>query len=157
MAAYWEYVFCLVSGQLKAGREDLPLPSPFDKMFKLLNKVIDFFHLKNHKRRLCRKKYNPEKIYSMYPDLKNKSNTQSCEQTFSFLSRFKKILNSMTKTHHLFMLHRICLRRNRYLEAAYKRGRQPIHTWHFEFIYDICLNDDYLYILDILNSSMTFV
>jgi hypothetical protein len=34
---------------LKAVKEDLPLPAPFNKMWGIIKKVIDRLHLGNHK------------------------------------------------------------------------------------------------------------
>lgn len=53
-------------------------------------------------------------------------NTMAAEQTFVWLSRFKKILAAMGKTHHLFYLHRMVKIRNRYTELCYRCGRKPL-------------------------------
>ena len=47
--------------------------------------------------------YSPESVKLNQPDY----NTMAAEQTFVWLSRFKKILAAMGKTHHLFYLHRM--------------------------------------------------
>ena len=51
-------------------------------------------------------------------------NTQVGEQTFVWIGRFKHILCSMNKPHHLFYLHRMVLGRNRYTARCYKHGKK---------------------------------
>ena len=53
-------------------------------------------------------------------------NTMSCEQTFTWLGHFKKILASMGKCHHHFFLHRVIKRRNKYISFCYSNGRRPV-------------------------------
>ena len=54
-------------------------------------------------------------------------------QTLAWLYRYKKILNSMPKNHHMFMLHCLLCRRYNYIchrpkkEAA--KTRQLSNTW----------------------------
>ena len=81
---------------LRAAKEDLPLPDPYKDMWKSIKKVIDRLHIVNHKDKKCRRDYNPDKI------LPKEYNTMASEQLFSWLSRFKKIINSMSQIHHLF-------------------------------------------------------
>ena len=50
----------------------------------------------------------------------------AAEQTFVWLSRFKKILCAMPKVHHLFYLHRMVKHRNAYTTACYKYGKKPL-------------------------------
>ncbi|WAR06262.1 hypothetical protein MAR_021631 [Mya arenaria] len=78
------------------------------------SKVIDRLHLSNHKNKKCHTKYNPDVLPAGY-------NTQAAEQTFSWLGRFKKVVNSMTQMHHLFYLHRMIKRRNSYTEICRKK------------------------------------
>ncbi|CAG2235072.1 unnamed protein product [Mytilus edulis] len=47
--------------KLKAAQQDLPLPSPLNKIWKLVTKIIDRLHIRNHKDKQCQQKYNPEK------------------------------------------------------------------------------------------------
>ena len=49
-----------------------------------------------------------------------------CEQTFAWLGRYKKILNSTPKTHFHFILHRLVVGRNRYTERCYQDGKRPL-------------------------------
>ena len=87
-----------------------------------LNKVIDTLHIRNHKDKRCREKYNPQ-------SLKEKClsyNTMCCKQTFVWLSRFKKILCAMPKEHFHFYMHRMVKRRNRYIEYCYAHNRRPV-------------------------------
>lgn len=104
---------------LKAVEEELPLPAPFNTMWKRINKVIDRLHLQNHKDKKCKELYNPTSIPDEY-------NTMIAEQTFAWFSRFKKNANSMTQTHHLFFIHRNILRRNKYSTIMRKRGKEPL-------------------------------
>jgi hypothetical protein len=41
-------------------------------------------------------------------------------------SRYKKVLNSMKKTHFHFVLHRLIKGRNRYTSICYKQNRKPL-------------------------------
>ena len=112
--------------KLKAATEDLPLPAPFDKMWLRINKTIDSLHIRNHVDPRCQTDYHPKNIEEMYPELKSTKNTQAAEQTFVWLGRYKKILSSMHKTHHLFFLHRIITHRNKYSVKCYRRGKKPL-------------------------------
>ena len=75
---------------LKVARRPLPRDSQF--LWSALNKVIDCLHLQNHKDPRCHQIYNPEKMKDN-PGY----NAMCCEQTFAWLSRFKKILAAMQK------------------------------------------------------------
>ena len=48
------------------------------------------------------------------------------EQTFAWQSRYKKVLNSMKRTHFHFVLHRLIKGRNRYTSLCYKENRKPL-------------------------------
>ena len=71
--------------------------------FNRINKGVDGLHIKNHVRHSCRNEY-PKVIQ----DLRNKfssPNTEAAEQTFLWLGKFKKIINSMDKRkHHFFYI-----------------------------------------------------
>lgn len=118
------YVLCYDNmcqlDSLKASKEDLPLPPPFHSMWKSITKVIDRLHLQNHKNPKCKKHYNPDDV------LPPGYNTMVAEQTFSWFSRFKKIANSMSQTHHLFFIHRNIKRRNSYTAKCRKKGKEPL-------------------------------
>ena len=86
----------------KAAQSDIPLPEPYNKMFKSIKKMIDGLHIKNHIQDSCHTALHPDNIYEMYPELKGTRNTQAAEQTFVWLDSLKKIVCSMTKVHHLF-------------------------------------------------------
>uniref|UniRef100_K1R507 CxC5 like cysteine cluster associated with KDZ domain-containing protein n=1 Tax=Magallana gigas TaxID=29159 RepID=K1R507_MAGGI len=105
---------------LGAAKEDLPLPGPLSDMWKTVKKVIDRLHIRNHKDQKCHELYHPD------DNLPSSYNTMAGEQTFAWMSRFKKIVNSMTQTHHLFFLHRMCVRRNKYTSSCFKEGREPV-------------------------------
>lgn len=105
---------------LDATCEDLPLPVPYNTMWKDIYKVIDRLHLINHKDPHCKTNNNPDDILS------EGNNIMASEQLFSWMSRFKKIVNSMTQTHRLFYLHHMCNRRNRYTGRCKFRGAESV-------------------------------
>ena len=100
----------------------LPLPPPMDTLWMNIGKIIDVFHFGNHVSPECKERFSPAKLKESNPNF----NTQAGEQTFVWVSRFQHILCSMTKTHHLFYLHRMVLRRNAYTAKCYKNNRKPI-------------------------------
>jgi len=112
---------CHLDG-LAVAKAPLPLPAPYDQMWSAIKKIIDSLHIKNHVDKRCKELYSPESIKVEYPAL----NTMAAEQTFVWLSRFKKILAAMNKTHHMFYLHRMVTIRNRYTEYCYKCNRKPL-------------------------------
>lgn len=112
---------CHLDG-LKAARNLLPWPSPWDKAWLSIRKVIDSLHIRNHKDKLCQQKYNPATLKEELPE----GNTMAAEQTFVWLFRFKKILCAMPKVHHPFYLHRLVKRRNQYSVLCYKNNQKPL-------------------------------
>ena len=104
--------------RLNVARQSLPLAPPFDNMWL---EVIDMFHLRNHISQ-CQSKYSAQRLKDQHPHY----NTQAGEQTFVWLSRYKHIVCAMTKTHHLFYLHRMVRRRNYYTAKCYSYGRKPV-------------------------------
>ena len=110
--------------KIKAANCDLPLPGKLKTMWQRIRKIVDRLHMKNHKSKCCQQKYNPDNVLKAEED---NLNTMAAEQLFAWMSRFKKIVNSMTQTHHLFYLHRMCQRRNRYTAMCRRRGFEPIH------------------------------
>ena len=99
----------------------LPLPGDLKYLWLDVQKIIDTLHMKNHSDPRC-EQYNPAKVLPEDSDM----NTMSCEQTFAWLSRYKKILCAMPKTHHHFYLHRMVQRRNSYISWCYSEGRRPV-------------------------------
>ena len=91
-------------------------------LFLFIMQVIDSFHYKNHTDPECKVKFNPSVVQDKYPNV----NLMCCEQTFIWLSRYKKIVCAMSKNHHLFFLHRIIKRRNEYTEFCHNQGRKPL-------------------------------
>ena len=49
---------CHLDG-MKASRSPLPFPSPWDKAWTSVTKIIDSLHINNHKDESCREKYDP--------------------------------------------------------------------------------------------------
>ncbi len=107
--------------RLKIARKQLPLPAPLNTVWLELNKVIDSFHLPNYKQP-CHVKYSPVSLKEKFPH----ANTEAGEQTFVWLGRFKRIVCSMNKVHHLFYMHRMIRRRNQYTAKCYRNGKKPI-------------------------------
>lgn len=107
---------------MRAAKEDLPFPEPYNMLWRRVSKIIDSFHLRNHKREECHKKYSPVVLKETHPTY----NTQSCEQTFSWLGKFHRILSSMPKVHNNFFLHRLIKRRNAYNTYCYGHGKKPL-------------------------------
>ena len=100
----------------------LPLEGEFSNVWSKVTKVIDPLHVKNHKRSECKEVYAPSKVTEKYPE----ANLMIAEQTFAWMGRFKRILNSMSKVHFHFMLHRMIKRRNRYTEYCHASGKYPL-------------------------------
>ena len=72
----------------------MPLPGKLKVIWKDLHKITDDLHLDPR----CAQNYLPTSLQDDISDM----NTMSCEQTFAWLSRFKKILCAMPKEHHCF-------------------------------------------------------
>lgn len=125
--ANWSKLFlaydnmCHLDG-LRAAKNLLPWRSPWDKAWISVKKIIDRLHISNHKDKKCKEKYDPSSLKEEIPN----GNTMAAEQTFVWLSRFKKILCAMPKVHHLFFLHRMVKHRNNYTVRCYKNGRKPL-------------------------------
>ena len=92
-------------------------------VFNRINKGVDALHIANHSREECKKNY-PEVITELRSLFEN-PNTESAEQTFVWLGKYKKILNSMTKRKHMFFLHCLVVERNLYTEWCYENGLKP--------------------------------
>ena len=84
--------------------------------------VVNVAQSKNHTRSQCKTRFNPEDVRTMYPQ----ANFMQCEQTFAWLGRYKKILNSMPKAHFNFLIHRLVIGRNSYTERCYGRNKKPL-------------------------------
>ena len=108
--------------KLKASKELLPFDPPYDSVWSEVTKIIDVFHFSNLVSPHCKEKYSPKEIKQAHPTW----NTQAGEQTFTWLSRFKHNTCSMPRHHHLFYLHRMVLRRNKYTAKCYSYGRKPL-------------------------------
>lgn len=106
---------------LKVAKKPLPLPGDLQYLWLDIKKIIDTLHIKNHVDPKCQQYYNPDEVLQ-----DTSMNTMSCEQTFAWLSRYKKILSAMPKTHHHFYIHRIVQRRNDYISWCYSQGRRPV-------------------------------
>ena len=81
---------------LKISKVDIPLPSLFNEAWKLVSKVIDHLHLRNHVDPKCKQLYNPD--HKISPEF----NMMACEQTFIWASRFKKVMCAMPHVHQFF-------------------------------------------------------
>ena len=108
---------------LRVSKRPLPLPGDLKYIWQdTFGKIIDTLHIHNHVDKECQVKYSPQELKENNEDF----NTMVCEQTFAWLSRYKKILCSMPKIHHHFYLHRMIKRRNTYISYCYSHGRRPI-------------------------------
>ena len=56
---------------------------------------IDDLHIKNHVQTKCQEIYHPSKVRDQNPSL----NLMTAEQTFAWISRYKRIPCSMNKLH----------------------------------------------------------
>ena len=92
-------------------------------VFNKANKGVDALHIANHVRDNCKQQY--PLVINSYREKFSQGNTQSAEQTFCWLGKFKKILNSMNKRHHHFYLHCLVKERNRYTEFCHKNNLVP--------------------------------
>ena len=110
---------CHMDG-LRMASLDLPLCKPFDKAWKLITKVIDRLHLRNHVDSRCKEMYDPDK--KIPPGF----NTMACEQTFIWASRFKKVICAMPQTHQFFFLHQLIKYRNSYTENCHHLKKTPL-------------------------------
>ncbi len=99
---------------LKVAKKPLALPGKLQHIWLDVHKVIDDLHLRNHTDTRCQK-YSAAPLREANPHL----NTMSCEQTFVWLSRFKKTLCAMPKVHFHFYLHWMVKRRNKYVSYCY--------------------------------------
>lgn len=82
--------------------------------------VINDLHIKNHADKKCVDKTTLLKVRQSNPLF----NLMTAEQTFAWLSRYKRILCSMDKLHHQFFLHSLVHRRNKYTERCIAKGRK---------------------------------
>ena len=121
----WSEIFILHDmchvDRINVAQKALRFHPPFDEWLKA-NKIIDSLHIAYSKSEGCKEKYNPAKLKDILPD----GHTTAGKQTFTWLSRFKKILCSMPKVHHMFFLHRMVVRRNSYTVTYYKNGKKPV-------------------------------
>ena len=76
----------------KVARWPLPFPGDSAYLWLYVKKIIDDLYIKNHLDPCCEQYRAPAEI----------GNIMSCEQTFTWLSRYKKILSAMPKSHHHF-------------------------------------------------------
>ena len=120
-SANFSLLECMHVDRLKLLRGPLPLAEPFSNIWLKIRKVIDDLHIKNHKEP-CPTVYSPSIVKESFPE----ANLMTCEQTFAWLGRFRKVLNSTPKTHYHFLLHRLVITRNRYTELCYAEGKRPL-------------------------------
>ncbi len=104
---------------LRLSKCDLPLREPFNEAWKLISKVIDRLHLRNHVDPKCKELYNPDDVVP--PNF----NTMACERTFIWASRFKKVMCAMPHVHQFFFLHCLVKYRNQYTEKCHRMKKTP--------------------------------
>lgn len=110
---------------LKAFQADIPAEPPYNEMWKKITKIIDGLHIHNHTREECKVLYAPERFHERFPE-KTSANTMVAEQTFSWLTKYKKQLCAMNKQNQLFFLHRLCVRRNFYNYKCLSEKKVPL-------------------------------
>ena len=97
----WKNVFIAYDNmcnldRMKATKNDLPLPPPFNKMWSSVSKIINSFHLKNHKGDNCKLLYNPENLKEVHENY----NTQAVNRLFrgsaAFIAYFYLFQESIT-------------------------------------------------------------
>ena len=94
-------------------------------IFNRVNKGVDALHIKNHVRHTCRNEY-PKVIEKLRETFKN-PNTEAAEQTFIWLGKYKKILNTMDKRkHHFFTLP--CQRKKRIHKILFRELHYTMST-----------------------------
>ena len=49
-------------------QKPLALPPPMDNMWRIVSKIIDPLHIKNHRREACMELYNPSRVKEVCPD-----------------------------------------------------------------------------------------
>ena len=108
--------------RLKFLQEGIPVLEKFANVWQEIGKCIDPLHLRNHRRPECGQHYSPQQVKDVIPE----ANLMIAEQTFCWMGRFKKILNSMGKTHFHFVLHRLIKQRNSYTEYCHLNGKYPL-------------------------------
>ena len=93
----------LIMIDIKTGcKETVATPRPLKNFMARCTKdyrLLTYFKSQDPR---CKEQYSPDSFKDLNPD----SNTMCCEQTFAWLSRYKRIVNAMPKTHHHFYLHR---------------------------------------------------
>ena len=107
---------------INVAQKALRFHPPFDNEWLKANKIINSLHIAYNKSEGCKEKNNPAKLKDILPH----RHTMAGKQTFTWLSRFKKILCSMPKVHHMFFLHRMVVCRNSYTVTYYKNGKKPV-------------------------------
>ena len=66
--------------RMKVAQNPLPFPTPLDRLWLDIEKVIDSFHLSNHVSATCREKFSPSKLKADNPHY----NTQAGEHLFGW-------------------------------------------------------------------------
>ena len=91
---------CKIKLHVRAKVRDLPADSPARPYYEWLDNdiamFVDNFHFGNHDDDdvFCQTTTNPE----LYPELSTDSNSEACEQTFTWWSRFKRMINPMANS-----------------------------------------------------------
>ena len=78
---------------MKLWREPLPIKMLPNLWHDHLVKIIDSVHLHNHRRESCKTDFNPAILKKELPG----ANTMICEETFAWLSRYKKKFKCITE------------------------------------------------------------
>ena len=93
-------------------------------IFKRINKGVDGLHIRNHVRHSCRNEY--PRVIQKLRETFTSPNTEAAEQTFLWLGKFKKIINSMDKRRHHFFLHCLVKERNKYTQYCLENKKKVV-------------------------------
>ena len=106
-------------------QDRLPFPGDFGLLWRKVNKMIDSFHIVNHKKdSKCQVDLHPKRFLASNEHLTSQ-NSAAAEQCFNWAGRYKKQVNSINKRHQMFMLHRLSLRRNSYVSRCHAQKHLP--------------------------------
>ncbi|XP_055346522.1 uncharacterized protein LOC129593998 [Paramacrobiotus metropolitanus] len=115
---------CHVDGLLQA-RNDLPFSGSGINLWRNVVKIIDRFHIGNHKKQ-CQSVYNPSKLLDVH-GLNCQFNTETCEQVLSKFGKYKQSAFMMGKQRQEFFLNRMVKIHNSIVEQSLAQGREHLH------------------------------
>ena len=103
------------------------------EFFATLNKAVDKLHFRGHRGSYCQQECDPWKLKDL-----NDVNTPVCEQTFSWLNRYKNCRNMNEGRFFLYFLYLIDMRNN----EKEKKLRRLLHPFSKEKFTTTCLSSE---------------